>query len=186
MLIPVQRLLDGLRHPKTRADDLERVRRLLVRQASEATPEETAIALTLRGLREAMAEAIGDVSSCGRCARGHPLPNGRFDGGHCCGARTEQLFTQPELRALRLAGTRPADMTPPAPCDHAGCAFRGERGCSLDVAHRPSLCVRYVCRELESELRERGDLPAIRAIGAKMVAAERRLGQLGEETRSDR
>jgi hypothetical protein len=31
----------------------------------------------------------------------------------------------------------------------------------LDTAHRPNLCVRYTCRELQSELDQRGDGPAI-------------------------
>lgn len=186
MLIPLQRLLDKLRHPETRADDLARVRRGLVRQEPPISPVETELAIELRALREAMSQAIGEVSSCSRCARGHPLPHGRYQGGHCCGASTDQLFTQPELRALRLAGTRPSDLAPPSPCDHAGCAFRGERGCSLDAAHRPSLCVRYLCRDLEAELRSRGDLPSIRAIDAKIVQAEKRLRELREAAGDDR
>ncbi len=171
MLIAAQHLVDRLRHPRSRADEVAALRRRLAavdsRDAGAASADEVELAVELRRLREALAAALSTVSSCGGCARGHPLPHGRWDGGHCCGTRTELVFTGDEVAALRLAGTTPARLVPAAG-DHAGCAFRGPAGCSLAVADRPSLCVRFVCRELEDELRERGDLRAVKAIAAEL------------------
>lgn len=77
-----------------------------------------------------------------------------WEGGHCCSGPTRNLFTDEELAALRLSGTTPGLLRPPRG-PHAGCAFRGLLGCSLDAADRPCLCVRYTCRELETELERR-------------------------------
>jgi hypothetical protein len=60
-----------------------------------------------------------------------------------------------------------ADLEPPHG-DHAGCAFRGERGCSLPPEHRPSVCVRYVCLELREELREKPEWRRISELGAAL------------------
>jgi len=154
MLISARHLVDRLRHPRTRADELRDVRRRLVAQpsAEEASDEELRLAGELARLRVELSEAVGDVRSCSGCARGRPSQPSRWIGGYCCGGHTEELFTDDELAALRLSGTSPSRLTPPPPTDHAGCAFRGEYGCSLDVADRPNLCVRFFCRELEAEL----------------------------------
>ena len=135
------------------------MRRRLVAQpvASQASDEELALARQLGRLREELTAAIADVQACGGCARGRPLPHGRWNGGHCCGGRTEEIFTDDEVAALRLSGTTAARLVAPR-SDHAGCAFRGPDGCSLGVSDRPNLCVRYLCRSLEAELEERGDL----------------------------
>ena len=90
------------------------------------------------------------------------------------------------IRTLRLSGTGPGDLVPPVAEDHAGCAFRGPAGCSLQAAHRPNICVRYVCPDLARELTGRGDLAAIDAIGARMEAiylcfAKLRRDREGEE-----
>lgn len=163
MLIAAQHLIDRLRHPRSRADEVHAVRRRLVAQPapSAASDEELRLARELLRLRGELTQALGDVASCAGCARGHSLPHGRWSGGQCCGGRTEDIFTDDELAALRLSGTTPARLTPPS-SDHAGCAFRGPQGCSLDVADRPNLCVRYVCRELEAELASRGVLPEVK------------------------
>jgi hypothetical protein len=162
MLIAARHLVDRMRHPRTRADEVRDVRRRLV--ASDATDEEVELARELARLRVAMIEAIGSVSSCSGCARGRSLPHGRWDGGHCCGGRTEDIFTDDELAALRLAGTTPARLTLPPPSDHAGCAFRGPEGCSLAVVDRPSLCVRFLCRELEAELSSSSEWPRVKKL----------------------
>jgi hypothetical protein len=169
VLIPVQHLLDRLRHPRSRADELRDVRRRLAAAPGpgEATAEELSAAQALRRLREELSAALSGVESCSGCASGHPLPHGRWDGGHCCGCATTQVFTDDEIAALRLGGTTPARLAAPAG-DHAGCAFRGPGGCSLDAADRPSICVRYVCRELEDELRGRGDRASVKAIAAEL------------------
>lgn len=179
MLIAARYLVDRLRHPRSRADEVASVRRRLAAAPRDgASPEEVAVAAELRRLREALSAAFASVESCRGCARGHPLPHGRWHGGHCCGGRTELVFTDDEVAALRLAGTTPSHLVPPgsgwglgphAPeRDHAGCAFRGPDGCSLAAADRPSLCVRFICRELEEELRGRGDLREIKAIAAAL------------------
>jgi hypothetical protein len=169
VLIAAQHLVDRLRHPRSRADEIASVRRRLAAAPPVAGAEEAEAALELRRLREALAASFSSVDACGGCARGHPLPHGRWRGGHCCGTRTELVFTDDEVAALRLAGTTPARLVPPSPVvDHAGCAFRGPEGCSLAPADRPSICVRFICRELEDELRARGDLRAVKAIAAAL------------------
>lgn len=176
MLIPVQRLVDGLRHPRSRADEAAALRRRLAAApgAGAASAEAVEAALAIRRLKVELAAAFGAPSSCGGCARGHPLPHGRWSGGHCCGGRTEELFTDAELSALRLSGTTPARLTLPPPSDHAGCAFRGPEGCSLEPGDRPALCAAYVCRDLEAELRERGAFGPIKALRAELRAAVER------------
>jgi hypothetical protein len=94
-------------------------------------------------------------------------PSPGWAGGQCCSAKTPELFGEHELAALRLAGTMPAQLKPPRG-GHAGCAFRGPRGCSLAVAHRPCVCVGYACRELLVELRRRGDASAIARLQDEM------------------
>jgi hypothetical protein len=157
-----------LRYTTARADDLDALRRRLARARAEpASDEERRLALELRELRERMTAQLGEVMSCTRCARGHPEPFGHWAGGHCCGSRTEVLFTEDEVRTLVLAGTTAARLTPPRG-DLAGCAFRGVTGCSLAAADRPNLCVRYLCRELEQELAERPDGREVRRIRARL------------------
>ena len=102
------------------------------------------------------------VTSCGSCAKGQPWPTGHHAGGACCSGKTEILFDEHELAALVHAGTRVADLTPPRE-DHAGCAFRGSHGCTLETAHRPARCVHYVCDLLRRELHDRGQLAALEA-----------------------
>ncbi len=77
---------------------------------------------------------------------------------------TGDLFDDNELAALAHAGTRAHDLSPPPGSDtHAGCAFRGPRGCTLEVEHRPGRCVHYICDTLRRELYTRGQLDAIEA-----------------------
>ena len=179
LLITAQHLVDRLRQPKTRADEVLSVRRRLVAQPgpSRASEEEVALALELRRLRAELTEAVGAVRSCSGCARGRPLPHGRWNGGHCCGCRTEEVFTDDELAALRLSGTTPAKLVPPR-SDHHGCAFRGPEGCSLDVADRPNLCVRFICRELEAELAEGDDFANVKKVARELGTAFTRFSKL--------
>jgi hypothetical protein len=187
MLITVRYLVDRLRHGRGRAGEVAELRRGLARAEGPAgvPAAESEAAQALLGLREEMASAIGDVQSCRGCAKGHPRPHGRWDGGHCCGAPTFDLFNDDEIAALRLSGTRPGDVAPPAG-DHAGCAFRGPTGCSLRAAHRPNICVRYVCPDLARELDHRGDLGRVEAIGARMEEAYNRLATLRRERQLDK
>lgn len=146
--------------------------------------EELDLARALRRLKGALSTALGAVSACSGCARGHPLPHGRWNGGHCCGTRTESVFNDAEVAALRLSGTTPARLALPPASDHAGCAFRGPEGCSLQVEDRPAICVQYLCRELEAELRARGDLPALKALRAELRAVAERFARLRAEARA--
>ncbi|AKT41210.1 hypothetical protein [Chondromyces crocatus] len=169
MLIAAHHLIDRLRHPRTRADDLAALRRRFaaVRPPTQAEDE---AAQELRRQRLALSAALSEVTSCGGCAKGHPLPAGQWQGGHCCSGRTEGVFTDDEVAALRFAGTSHFDLMPPHAA-HAGCVFRGPTGCSLRPEHRPNICVRYLCRELEDELRERGQLSAVKALSAELGRA---------------
>ncbi len=125
------------------------------------------VALELKRLKQELSAALAHVRSCSSCAVGYPEPFGHWDGGHCCGGNSENLFTQDELAALKLAGTTPAKLSPPS-SDLAGCVFRGPTGCSLNVDDRPAICVRYLCRTLERELLARGDKPEILALARQL------------------
>ena len=154
---------------RARAEEVAALRRRIASApgATEVDPEERDAALEAARLRQALSDALGEVDSCRSCAKGHPLPHGRWSGGHCCGAATEVLFIDDEVAALRLSGTTPERLTPPAD-DRAGCAFRGPTGCALSVADRPNLCVRYLCLGLEAELRKRGDWTEGRALSVEL------------------
>lgn len=157
MLVSIKYVLDRFHGPRTRAEELRELRRELLEQAGRgsASHAEVQTALRLRQLREQLVAGFGPVEACAHCV----LPkSATWPGGHCCSAHTRALFTEDELAALRLSGTTPAQLKPPR-TEHMGCAFRGPSGCSLDAAHRPSLCVRFVCRELQSELDQRADGP---------------------------
>jgi hypothetical protein len=182
VLITARYLVDRLRYPRSRADEVLALRRRFAEAPSpeQESAEAIALAAEMRRLREELSAALSGVTSCSGCAHGHPLPHGRWRGGHCCGTRTELVFTDDEVAALRLSGTTPPRLLPPAG-DVAGCAFRGPLGCSLDVADRPNICVRYVCQELQGELRERGDLRAIKAIDAALTKAFERFRRLRDE-----
>lgn len=170
-LIPLRYLVDRLRQPRSRADELRLLRQRLQAQppVSAVGEEEAQLAHELRELRLTLAQTIGAVESCKTCAIGHPPPHGHYPGGHCCGLKTEDAFNEDELAALRQAGTTAHKLRPPpAGSDHAGCSFRGPQGCSLAVPDRPNLCLRYLCPDLQREVSQRGDLDAIEAIGRRM------------------
>lgn len=161
MLIAVERLLIKLRQPRSRADELIALRRRLrAERAATADPEERALAAAILAQKQRVSASLQAVRSCSSCATGHPFPTGHYAGGACCSGHTEVLFDEPELAALVHAGTRVGDLAPPRD-DHAGCAFRGSRGCTLELAHRPARCVHYICDGLRRELYDRGQLTAL-------------------------
>jgi hypothetical protein len=165
VLIAIEHLLIKLHQPRSRADELVALRRR-VRDArgEDADADERALARELKARKAAIAEQLAAVASCGSCATGAPWPRGAHDGGACCAGVTGELFDDDEVAALVQAGTRPRDLSPPDGADaHAGCAFRGPRGCTLAVTHRPSRCVHYVCDTLRAELHARGQLAAVEA-----------------------
>jgi hypothetical protein len=142
-------------------------RELRRRLAAERDPRgvtrrERELARELRRLRQVILAATGRPGCCGRCAVGRPLPHGRFPGGFCCGAPTEELFTAEELCALALAGTTARQLRPrPA---LAGCLFRGPAGCALPPAHRPNVCVAHLCQDLQRELAAAGALDRVESL----------------------
>ena len=170
MLLPLERLLRRRSvEPRSRADELAALRARFRAQPStgEAGPAAVESARRLWQLRVSMSAAFTHVEACHGCARKRPEPNGHWPGGSCCGARTADLFTATEVASLKLAGVSAADLRPPRG-DHAGCAFRGETGCSLAPQHRPNICVRYVCLELRAELLEKPEWRRISELGAAL------------------
>jgi hypothetical protein len=171
VLLPIERLLARVRGRDPRADDLARLRARFAAQPSSwfVTADERALAARLREQKRELAAAFEGVSSCTGCARGEPLPKGRWEGGRCCGTATSVVFTPGEVHALKLGGTRARDLRPPEG-DQAGCAFRGERGCSLAPEDRPTVCLVYACAELKAELRDAGAAARVNALRAELFA----------------
>ena len=168
MLIAVERLLIKLRQPRSRAGELiELHARLRAELRSGPDAEEPGLARAIRDQKRAVSSLLAGVASCRSCTAGQPFPVGHFAGGACCAGNTADLFDDNELAALAHAGTRPGDLTAPR-TDHAGCAFRGETGCTLELDHRPARCIHYVCDTLRREVHTRGQLDDL----------ERELGEL--------
>jgi hypothetical protein len=172
VLVPLERLLARLRGGSSpRHDDLVRLGARFSAQPSRlaASAEERALAARLRAQKRALAEAFSGTTSCHGCARGEPEPKGHWDGGRCCGTRTDVVFTAAEVRALRAGGTRVRDLVPPAG-NAAGCAFRGPRGCSLRPEDRPTICLVYACAELKAEVRQSPAAARIQSMRADLHA----------------
>jgi hypothetical protein len=186
VLISAQHLIDRLRYQRERADDLLALRRrhAALPRAGDVSPEALELARELRALRERLAATFQKVRSCTSCAVGYPEPYGHWPGGHCCGGRTEQVFTDDELLALKLAGTTGADLRAPR-SELAGCAFRGPSGCSLAAKDRPSLCVRYTCRALEQELSRGDDAATIVGLQERIRDVFERFGKLRRRAEED-
>ena len=161
MLIAVERLLIKLRQPASRARELiELHERLRTELAADVDEAERALARSVLVQKRVVAAELEAVRSCQTCATGQAFPVGHYDGGACCSGVTADLFDEHELAALAHAGTRTRDLIAPR-TEHAGCAFRGSTGCTLELAHRPARCVHYVCNTLRRELHARGQLDAI-------------------------
>lgn len=174
--------IDPRIRPSSRANEVASLRlRLLAELGPDEIPaREAELASRLRAMREQMITLIGEVEACRTCGQGYPLPNGRWEGGYCCGGQTENLFRQEELACLRAAGTRPGDLRPPR-TDHAGCAFRGPRGCSLPPRHRPNICLRYACRALNEEYDRRKIARPVKALASEMQRTFARFVKLRAE-----
>src|SRR5689334_10220659 len=98
MLLSARHLVDRWRHPRSRAREVLEVRKRLLAQTSpaDASEELRAAAEDLARLRVELTEALrrADLRTCHACARGRSLPHGRWDGGHCCGGHTHDIFTE--------------------------------------------------------------------------------------------
>lgn len=130
---------------------------------SSAVPALRQQAEELTQRRETLAQETGIVRSCASCAKGCPLPYGQWEGGFCCSGNTEELFGANELQGFRLQGLSPLSYKAPE-SEQSGCLFRGERGCSLPISHRPNICLTYICRDLGRELRDRPNAPELLAL----------------------
>jgi hypothetical protein len=162
--------LDRIRQPATRAAELRSLRRRLAAASRlPAGPAEQRAAIQARELREQLSDAIGDASTCAGCSVGCAKTAEVFPGGDCCSGNTEHVFDEPELVGLALSGTRARHLKAPT-TPHAGCAFRGLRGCTLEAAHRPNRCLIYTCRGLRRELSERGDMAKVLELAERLEA----------------
>lgn len=156
MLVLVQHLIRSGRIDRARARALGR---LLARFEAQpgprsAPPRVRALAQRVAQLKRELSEAIGEVRSCAGCADGCVTPSGYFDGGRCCGTRTDEVFTRAEVRAIKLAGVPPPTEPAEGGAAEAGCLFRGPRGCARPPEGRPAKCLVYVCHELRIELED--------------------------------
>lgn len=151
-----------LRTPGSRKAELAGLKQRLrdsirARRRDEGSRE---LALEVRRLKQRISGQLAEVRSCTTCAQGYPWPAAAFDGGLCCSGVTADVFSGNEIEALAAAGTHARDLRPPTDT-YAGCVFRGATGCSLEPEHRPSVCIRYLCKVLRHELHSRGLLDAI-------------------------
>ena len=183
MFVPLRRLLK--RSP--RAGDVRELRGKF--RAAMAKDGEQAEADEVLARKLALAAAYGEVSSCATCAKGKPGERGAYAGGDCCSGGALVVFSDEEVAALAQTGTRPSDLEPAhGPARDPGCAFRGPTGCTLEVAHRPAVCVRYACQILQRELHRSGrhDIEQLaRELGAALdrftaARAEREQREAGE------
>lgn len=164
MLIAIERLLVRVRQIPSRANELLALRdRLRHARREKVGAEERALALEVRALKQHASAALADTTSCHTCATGKRWPRGAHAGGDCCSGVTADLFDDDEVGALAAAGTKPGDLRAPRG-DHAGCAFRGELGCTLEAADRPMRCVHYTCMILRRELKANRGLATTDAI----------------------
>ena len=178
MLIAAERLLVRIRQVPSRADELIALRtRVRTARTEQPGDEERAITEALRALKIRISAELGNVTSCATCAIGKRRPRGTFAGGDCCSGVTADLFDDDEVAALAIAGTRPRHLRAPRD-EHAGCAFRGELGCTLSAADRPVRCVRYTCMTLRRELRAGERLEAIDELLAELEALRLRFVEL--------
>lgn len=175
VLIAVERLLVRVRQVPSRADELIALRdRLRAERAARIGPQERALAREVRALKQRASAALAETTACHSCAVGKRWPRGAHAGGDCCSGVTADLFDDDEVGALAAAGTRPRDLRAPRG-DHAGCAFRGELGCTLAAADRPMRCVHYTCMILRKELKANSALAATDAI---LVQLKGRMAEL--------
>lgn len=143
-----------------------------------ADPSVRAVAERLVHLKRLLSEAFGQVQSCSGCGRGCVPPAGTFEGGRCCGTATLDVFTQEEVRAMKLAGIEPPSEPAQDGAERSGCLFRGRAGCSLAPAQRPARCLVYVCHELRIEIEETERYAYIQRLRAELEDTFERFEEL--------
>ena len=183
MLVAIGRLVARVRQVPSRAAELAELKqRLAAERRTVPGADERAIALRIRTLKEQIAHATGEPSCCTSCAAGLPAPGGTYAGGHCCSGHTPDIFVDNEVAVLAQSGTRRLA----APRDpHAGCAFRGPTGCSLEPGDRATLCLRFVCDDLRRALHRAGRLDEIEQHIAELEQQYARFAEL-RKVRLDR
>ena len=178
MFVALDRLLVRIRHVPSRAAELSALReRLRAELRIEPDAEERTAALEVRRFKRVLADASGAVEECGRCGTKMPLPGGAFAGGYCCQAATADLFSDDEVALLAQGGTRLADLEAPRSL-HAGCTFRGDKGCTLETEDRPAVCVRFACAELRRELHRKGRLDEVERLETALDEAYNHFARL--------
>jgi hypothetical protein len=177
MFVRAERLLTKLRQPASRADELNALRDRFRRElAADTTDEERVLGRDVQAAKMRAAAELGTVTSCASCS------SDRYAGGACCSGVTASIFDDREVAALVHGGTRPSDLVPPPRRDdHVGCAFRGSRGCTLELAHRPARCVHYVCDTLRRELHTHARLDGVEARLAELDTAVQTFGMVHAE-----
>ena len=181
MIVAVRCFADRFQHPGSRAEELKTLRRQFERISREPSSKAMrAAAREMRQQRLAIAAQLGTLQTCRNCAIRYPLPHGRWAGGYCCGTRTDAVFTDDEVCTLVLSGTKGLWLRPPR-SDHAGCVFRGPSGCSLRPEDRPNICLRYLCKALVDELRQRGDIKLLDVMCLKLQQMLARFAALRQE-----
>lgn len=180
MLILVQHLLRGGRYGRERTAQLGR---LLARFEAQpgprfADPHARALAAELIDLKRRLSHAMAGAKACSSCATGCIAPSGYFEGGRCCGTGTLDVFTQAEVRALKLAGVAPPTEPADTGDERAGCLFRGATGCSLDPESRPARCLEYICLDLRVELEDSPRFDEIQSLRRELVETFRRFEAL--------
>jgi hypothetical protein len=156
VLVLLSHLIRDGRYGRARVTELGR---LLARFEAQpgpmfADPAARALAARIIELKRELSAALSSVRACSSCARGCKTPSGFFEGGRCCGTATLDVFTQPEVRAMKMAGLAPPMEPAETGDEQAGCLFRGATGCSLSPDARPARCVVYVCHDLRFELED--------------------------------
>lgn len=69
----------------------------------------------------------------------------------CC-TRVNYLFCEKDILFFKLSGRRHRWRRQAAA--EKGCRFLGSAGCVLDPAARPFICHRYICPDLEKEIKK--------------------------------
>lgn len=173
MLALLSHLIRDGRHGRARVAELGR---LLARFEAQPGPwladsRARALATRIVQLKRELSDALAEARACSGCARGCVAPAGFFEGGRCCGTATLEVFTQGEVRALKLAGVAPPSEPAEGGDERAGCLFRGPTGCSLEAEARPSRCLVYVCHELRIELEDTERAERIQALRRELDEA---------------
>lgn len=155
-----------------------------------ASRTERDLAATLRRTRLEASAAMSGVRCCACCVpirRRRGRATAAAGGGFCCRGEAGVVFSDAEVAALSLGGTRPWHLIPAAGLVRgAGCIFLGRSGCSLAPAHRPNICVSHLCVDLKRELHQAGALERVDGLCLELQRGFARFQELRQERRERR